>query len=50
MQLLSKMTVEAGSFEVAQERCMEPQNEAKWFVVWAGLWIAALAILLPALV
>lgn len=50
MQLLSKATIEAKSFEVAQEQCMAPQNEAKWLVLWGGVWIVALAILLPALI
>jgi hypothetical protein len=49
MQLQSKATIRAQSFEVAQEQCASLQNEAKWLVVWAGLWIVALAILLPAL-
>lgn len=24
-------------------------DQAKWFVIWACLWVAALAVLLPAL-
>jgi hypothetical protein len=50
MQVLSKLTVEAAGFEVTEERCAALPNEAKWFMVWAGVWIVALAVLLPALI
>jgi hypothetical protein len=50
MQLLSGVRIETGVLDMAEEQRASFQNEAKWFVVWAGVWIAALAVLLPALI
>ena len=50
MQLLQKVTLDAGSLEIAQETPGALQNEGKWFILWAGVWIIALAVLLPALI
>ena len=50
MQLLSGVRSETGALDMAEEQRASFQNEAKWFVVWAGIWIAALALLLPALI
>ncbi|HEU5413102.1 MAG TPA: hypothetical protein VFW31_05065 [Candidatus Angelobacter sp.] len=49
MQLLRRVTLEAGSAEIAQEVSGGLQDEGKWFILWAGVWIIALAVLLPAL-
>ncbi|HKT50806.1 MAG TPA: hypothetical protein VJV96_10930 [Candidatus Angelobacter sp.] len=50
MQLLPKATLEAGGLEIAQETSGAFQSEGKWFILWAGVWIIALAALLPALI
>lgn len=50
MQLLRRGTLEAGSLEIAQETAGALQDEGKWFILWAGVWIIALAVLLPALI
>jgi hypothetical protein len=50
MQLLRKVTLEAGGVEIAQEVSGGLQDEGKWFILWAGVWIIALAVLLPALI
>ena len=50
MQLLNGVRSETGVLDMAEEQRASFQYEAKWFVVWAGVWIAALAVLLPALI
>ena len=50
MQLLRNVTLESGGLEIAQEASGVLQSEGKWFILWAGVWIVALAVLLPALI
>jgi len=50
MQVSGNQTVEISTLDAAVPEGALTQDEAKWFVIWACLWIAALAILLPALI
>lgn len=45
-----KAAIESATFELTGEYSAASQHEAKWFMVWAGVWIIALAVLLPALI
>lgn len=50
MQVLGDGAAEAGVCKLNQEECMFSGDEVKWFVLWAGVWIVALALLFPALI
>lgn len=50
MQVLGNNAGEAGLCKLGQEEYVLSGNEVKWFVLWACVWIFALALLLPALV
>jgi hypothetical protein len=50
MQVPSKATVETAGLEVTDEACGALADEGKGFILWASVWIIALAILLPALI
>jgi len=50
MQLSGNQTVEINTLDPGVSEGALAQDEAKWFVIWACLWIVALALLLPALI
>lgn len=50
MYTSGKQTVEISTLDAAVPEAALTQDEAKWFFIWACLWIAALAVLLPALI
>lgn len=50
MKVLSKARFETAGFEVTDDASGPLADEGKWFIVWAGAWILALAMLLPALI
>lgn len=49
MQVSRNQTIEIGTMDARAEGTLT-QDEGKWFILWACLWIAALAVLLPALI
>ena len=50
MQASGNQRSEITTMDAAVAEGTLTQDEAKWFVLWACLWIAALAVLLPALI
>ncbi|MGE5324556.1 MAG: hypothetical protein ACM3SW_16940 [Actinomycetota bacterium] len=50
MQVLGNGAGEAGVCKLDEEQYMFSAGEAKWFVLWACVWILALALLFPALI
>jgi len=50
MQVSGNQNIEISTLDAAVPESALTQDEAKWFLVWACVWIAALAVLLPALI
>ena len=50
MQVLGNGAADAGICNLDQEEHMLSGDEVKWFVLWACVWILALALLFPALI
>jgi hypothetical protein len=38
------------AIEIDSSQCESKQGEAMWFLVWMGVWLVALAALLPAVI
>lgn len=50
MQVLGDGAGEAGVCKLDQQEYSLSGDEVKWFVLWACVWILALALLFPALI
>lgn len=50
MRVLGNGVADAGVYQVDQQEYVHSGDEEKWFVLWACVWILALALLFPALI